>query len=85
MKRIEVKLSLPVVAPLLDVIMVVGDSLSTDLAASNTLAEVEAELVDCGLLVENWPWMGGGCVVGANYSPGLDGVWMGRPRRLEFG
>jgi uncharacterized protein YqjF (DUF2071 family) len=48
-------------------------------------AEVEAELVDCGLLVENWPWMGGGCVVGANYSPGLDGVWMGRPRRLEFG
>ena len=46
MKRIEVKLSLPVVAPLLDVIKEVADSLSTDLAASNTLAEVETELRD---------------------------------------
>lgn len=46
MKRIEVKLSLPVVAPLLDVIKEAADSLSSDLAASNTLVEVEAELRD---------------------------------------
>lgn len=42
MKRIEVKLSLPVVAPLLDVIKDVADSLRDELAAAVTLAEVDA-------------------------------------------
>jgi len=44
MKRIEVRLSLPVVAPLLDVIKATGDSLNAELAAPNTLAEIEPEL-----------------------------------------
>lgn len=44
MKRIEVKLSLPVVAPLLDVIKAAADSLSAELAAPNKLAEIEPEL-----------------------------------------
>jgi len=46
MKRIEVKLSLPVVAPLLDVIKATADSLSSELAAPNTLADIEPELRD---------------------------------------
>lgn len=44
MKRIEVKLSLPVVAPLLDVIKATSDGLSHELAAPNSLREVESEL-----------------------------------------
>ncbi len=47
--------------------------------------EVLAELEDRRMLAENWPWMSGACVVGANYSPGLDGVWMGRPRPVADG
>jgi len=46
MKRIEVKLSLPVVAPLLDVIKATADSLSSELAAPNTLTDIEPELRD---------------------------------------
>ena len=42
-------------------------------------------LEDSRMLAENWSWMSGGCVVGANYSPGLDGVWMGRPRPVADG
>lgn len=44
MKRIEVRLSLAVVAPLLDVIKAAGDSLADDLAAPNHLTEIEPEL-----------------------------------------
>lgn len=44
MKRIEVRLSLAVVAPLLDVIKAAGDSLADALAAPNHLAEIEPEL-----------------------------------------
>ncbi len=44
MKRIEVKLSLGVVAPLLDVIKAVADSLDNDLAAPQALEQVEEEL-----------------------------------------
>lgn len=44
MKRIEVKLSLGVVAPLLDVIKTVADSLDDDLAAPQALELVEEEL-----------------------------------------
>lgn len=46
MKRIEVKLSLGVVAPLLDVIKLVADSLDDDLAAPQALEQVEDELRD---------------------------------------
>lgn len=43
MKRIEVKLSLPVVAPLLDVIKGISDSLRQELAAPLTFEEVDAD------------------------------------------
>lgn len=46
MKRIEVRLSLAVVAPLLDVIKATGDSLQTELAAPNTLGDIEPDLRD---------------------------------------
>jgi len=44
MKRIEVKLSLPVVAPLLDVIKAVQDSLQDKLAAPLEMGEVDEDL-----------------------------------------
>ena len=44
MKRIEVKLSLPVVAPLLDVIKAVEASLEHELAAPLTLADIDPEV-----------------------------------------
>ncbi|MCC5023108.1 MAG: hypothetical protein J6386_10110 [Candidatus Synoicihabitans palmerolidicus] len=44
MKRIEVKLSLAVVAPLLDVIMLAADSLDDELAAPLPLEQVDADL-----------------------------------------
>ena len=43
MKRIEVKLSLPVVAPLLDVIRELADGLRKNLAAPLALADLDAE------------------------------------------
>ena len=33
------------------------------------------------LLTKNWPWFHEARFVGANYSPGFDEVWMGRPHR----
>jgi hypothetical protein len=57
MKRIEVKLALPVVAPLLDVIKTLGDSLRTDLAAPLALQDLDPEFkaawVDELLLAQN--------------------------------
>jgi hypothetical protein len=57
MKRIEVKLALPVVAPLLDVIKTLGDSLRTDLAAPLALQDLEPDFraawVDELLLAQN--------------------------------
>ncbi|QYM80203.1 hypothetical protein K0B96_06195 [Horticoccus luteus] len=44
MKRIEVKLSLPVVAPLLDVIKRAADQLRGGLASPGALADVDQEL-----------------------------------------
>jgi hypothetical protein len=43
MKRIEVKLALPVVAPLLDVIKQLADSLGHQLAAPIALTDIDAE------------------------------------------
>jgi hypothetical protein len=44
MKRIEVKLALPVVAPLLDVIREVAEGLKTGLAAPQALTDVDEDL-----------------------------------------
>jgi hypothetical protein len=44
MKRIEVKLSLTVVAPLLDVIKAASDTLGTELASAPRLADIEPDV-----------------------------------------
>ncbi len=36
------------------------------------------------LVNENWPWFRESRMVGANYSPGFDEVWMGRPHRQSL-
>jgi hypothetical protein len=46
MKRIEVKLSLPVVAPLLDVVKELADGLRKNLAAPNRVADLDADFRD---------------------------------------
>lgn len=46
MKRIEVKLSLPVVAPLLDVVKELADGLRKNLAAPNQLADLDEDFRD---------------------------------------
>jgi hypothetical protein len=57
MKRIEVKLALPVVAPLLDVIKGLADDLRRNLAAPIALKDLETEFhaswVDELLLAQN--------------------------------
>lgn len=35
------------------------------------------------LLRENWPWFADATLVGANFSPGLREVWMGRPHPVK--
>ncbi len=44
MKRIEVKLSLPVVAPLLDVVKSAADTLSAELAASLSFEDIDPDV-----------------------------------------
>ena len=46
MKRIEVKLSLPIVAPLLDVIKLLAGGLGQKLAAPQELGDIETEFRD---------------------------------------
>jgi uncharacterized protein len=41
------------------------------------------ELHETTLLTLRWPWFEGARQVGANFSPGFDEVWMGRPGRCE--
>ena len=43
----------------------------------------EVELSDLSLLRQSWPWFSDAELVGANFSPGLPGVWMGRPHRIH--
>jgi uncharacterized protein YqjF (DUF2071 family) len=40
----------------------------------------EATLSDVSLLQRSWPWFRDACLIGANFSPGLHEVWMGRPQ-----
>jgi hypothetical protein len=44
MKRVEIRLSLEAVLPLIAVIREAADSLSDDLAAPNSLGDIEADL-----------------------------------------
>jgi len=36
-------------------------------------------LRDTSLLTQNWPWFKDAAMIGANYSPGFEEVWMGKP------
>jgi len=40
------------------------------------------KVLDDSLLRENWPWFANANLAGANFSPGLRDVWMGRPHRI---
>jgi uncharacterized protein len=42
---------------------------------------VEISLWDTSLLTQTWPWFADARLIGANYSPGVRNVWMGRPQR----
>jgi uncharacterized protein len=43
-------------------------------------ATVQLEYIS--LLTTHWPWMQDARLIGGNVSPGLKGVWMGRPHRI---
>jgi uncharacterized protein len=40
-------------------------------------------LDDATLLTQRWPWFKDANLIGANYSPGFDAVWMGRPHGVK--
>jgi hypothetical protein len=40
---------------------------------------VSVSNLDCSLLRHTWPWFGDAILIGANYSPGVRDVGMGRP------
>ena len=44
---------------------------------------IEVSVLEDSLLTTTWPWLKTARLVGANYSPGLLRVWMGRPLRLK--
>ena len=46
-------------------------------------ARAEVKHFDNDLLVANWPWLRDARIVSANYSPGFDDVWLGRPHLLR--
>lgn len=44
---------------------------------------IALRVLDDRLIDATGPWFRAARRIGANYSPGFDGVWMGRPRRRE--
>jgi uncharacterized protein YqjF (DUF2071 family) len=45
--------------------------------------EADVALGDTSLVKRYWPWFRHARLIGANFSPGLRGVWMGRPWSAE--
>jgi uncharacterized protein YqjF (DUF2071 family) len=45
---------------------------------------IRVRILEGGLIASSWPFMADARVVGATYSPGAFGVWMGRPHRLPL-
>ena len=45
----------------------------------------EVVLTETSLLAQRWQWFADAKFMGANFSPGVRDVWMGRPRRLTSG
>ncbi len=46
-------------------------------------APIEIEIKNDELLRKSWHWFSDARFVGANYSPGFEDIWMGRPQRLR--
>jgi uncharacterized protein YqjF (DUF2071 family) len=44
---------------------------------------VRISVSDATLIEKVWPWFADATLVGANYSPGAQDVWMGRPHRVN--
>jgi hypothetical protein len=44
---------------------------------------VEAEVGDDSLVGQRWRWFSGARLIGANFSPGVRDVWMGRPHSAD--
>jgi uncharacterized protein YqjF (DUF2071 family) len=44
----------------------------------------QVRITDASLLESNWRWFAGAEHMGANYSPGVHGVWLGRPHRVNL-
>lgn len=45
--------------------------------------EADVTIINRSLLTFRWPWFKEAKFVGANFSPGFDVVWMGRPHRVK--
>jgi uncharacterized protein YqjF (DUF2071 family) len=45
--------------------------------------QAEVEIKETSLLEENWSWFRDAEFAGANYSPGVRDVWLGRPHRVN--
>jgi uncharacterized protein YqjF (DUF2071 family) len=48
-----------------------------------TQSKVDVEIADTSLLELNWRWFRNAEFIGANYSPGVRDVWLGRPHRVN--
>jgi uncharacterized protein YqjF (DUF2071 family) len=44
---------------------------------------IDLKIKDDGLLRHAWPWFRDARMIGANYSPGFQDVWMGRPQWMR--
>ena len=44
---------------------------------------IDISTPDTSLLTRNWAWFKDARLIGANYSPGVNDVWMGRPHRTR--
>lgn len=47
-------------------------------------APAQIRMVDESLLIANWPWLKSAKLIGANFSPGVRQVWMGRPHHFPL-
>jgi hypothetical protein len=45
--------------------------------------QVNAEITEQGLLDQSWPLFREARMIGANFSPGVHNVWMGRAHRAR--
>ncbi|HLX69665.1 MAG TPA: DUF2071 domain-containing protein [Verrucomicrobiae bacterium] len=45
---------------------------------------IKISVTDTRLITAKWPWFRHARLVGGNYSPGAENVWMGRPHRIAM-